>query len=174
ILRDREGSIWVGTSGGGLARWVGFDRWHAWTRDEGLRNSDVRAMAQESSGTWWAGTNRGLYQLKPGERTWTEYPLLRDRRIFALAAGSDGMIWAGCAPGGVARLDTRGGTVRVYQEGSGLAANNVVAIAVDGEGRVWASTDAGLFRSSSAGSATRFERMSPPSFRATACFSKCC
>lgn len=36
VLQDREGSIWIGLWGAGIARWIGRNHWEAWTRVEGL------------------------------------------------------------------------------------------------------------------------------------------
>src|ERR1700722_10090719 len=36
LFSDREGSLWVGIIGMGVARWLGFGEWESWTATEGL------------------------------------------------------------------------------------------------------------------------------------------
>src|SRR5579864_7424475 len=44
VLEDREGSLWVGLAGAGLARWIGRDQWQSWTRSEGLAGNNLQAF----------------------------------------------------------------------------------------------------------------------------------
>jgi hypothetical protein len=36
VLQDREGSIWLGLAGHGLAKWRGYRRWEGFTTESGL------------------------------------------------------------------------------------------------------------------------------------------
>ena len=48
VLRDREGSIWLGLAGHGLARWRGYGEWEAFTSASGLTSeSDLSDFALE-------------------------------------------------------------------------------------------------------------------------------
>lgn len=40
-LRDREGSLWIGSTGGGLNRWLGYGQWMSWTKREGLSSNTI-------------------------------------------------------------------------------------------------------------------------------------
>ena len=31
VFRDREGNIWLGLLGSGLARWLGYNEWQSWS-----------------------------------------------------------------------------------------------------------------------------------------------
>jgi ligand-binding sensor domain-containing protein len=48
VFEDREGSVWLGLRGSGIARWLGNREWEAWTRAEGAR--DVLSNARRSPG----------------------------------------------------------------------------------------------------------------------------
>jgi ligand-binding sensor domain-containing protein len=65
VFEDHEGSIWLGLSGTGLARWVGRSEWRSWTRTQGLNNNTVWSLARARDGTVFAGTVAGLNQLEP-------------------------------------------------------------------------------------------------------------
>jgi ligand-binding sensor domain-containing protein len=60
VLQDREGSIWLGLMGSGLARWLGYGEWQSWTQNEGLTRSAVWSMTKDRDGTLWVGTRFGL------------------------------------------------------------------------------------------------------------------
>src|SRR5262249_22129769 len=34
VLEDREGSVWLGLAGAGVARWIGKGVWESWTADQ--------------------------------------------------------------------------------------------------------------------------------------------
>ena len=64
VQQDREGSIWIGLLGSGLARWLGYQEWQSWNTQDGLSRESVWAMARDSSGKLWAGTQFGLDYLE--------------------------------------------------------------------------------------------------------------
>jgi len=165
LYEDREGSLWIGMWGGGLARWPNPRQWTNWTAADGLGNNLVWAVRRHPSGALLVGTDRGLVRLDPDgrpDRIWTTANGLGGDKVKALEVGPDGAIWAGCLPGGVSRIDPRTGRVRTYGRLSGLSDDRVIALYRDGEGRLWASAGEGLYRSNGLGPGLRFERQSPP------------
>jgi len=52
VFRDREGSVWIGFGGSGLARWVGYREWKGGRVLKGLRNDRVRSVVQDGSGAF--------------------------------------------------------------------------------------------------------------------------
>jgi signal transduction histidine kinase/ligand-binding sensor domain-containing protein/ActR/RegA family two-component response regulator len=147
VMQDREGSIWLGLLGSGLAKWQGFDEWQGWSDREGLSRESIWSIARDASGRLWVGTQFGLnYAEDSGGRVvWNEKPIEGMEMIRALAASPDGSLWVGGSPGGLRRL--RKNKVEVIGEQQGLTSNNIRHLMVDGDGRVWASTRDGLFRS---------------------------
>jgi len=164
VLQDREGSLWIGLWGAGIARWPGYGEWTAWTTADGLSNNVVWATRRDRSGALWIGTDRGISRMQPGSplRTWTKAEGLGGDKVKAIVLGPDGAIWAGCLPGGVSRIDPVTGRIRVYGPPSGLADDRVIALHIDDESRLWASTGEGLYRSTTLGPRLRFERQRPP------------
>jgi signal transduction histidine kinase/ligand-binding sensor domain-containing protein/CheY-like chemotaxis protein len=164
VLQDREGSIWVGMWGAGIARWTGYAEWANWTTADGLSNNLVWAIRRQPSGSHWVGTDRGLVELREGvaRRVLTKKDGLGGDKIKGLATGPDGALWAACLPGGVSRIDPGRGRIRTYGAQDGLADDRVVALHVDTENRLWASTGDGLFRSNGLGTNLRFVRQRPP------------
>jgi signal transduction histidine kinase/ligand-binding sensor domain-containing protein/CheY-like chemotaxis protein len=165
VLEDREGSLWIGLTGAGLARWAGRDEWENWTKFEGLAGASVRAMYRDSMGVMWIGTEAGLQQLPvEGRRTrlWTTTDGLAGTSVRAMARGPDGAAWIGCDPGGVSRLDPQTGNIRAYGARSGLDTDHVWQLFWDRGGQLWVITQGPLYRSQGTGRRMRFERQIPP------------
>ncbi len=165
ILQDREGSIWIGLAGAGLARWRGYERWQSWTASEGLAGSNVQAMHRDRSGTLWVGTENGLQRFQADgkiSRVWTEKDGLGGRRVRAITSTADGAIWVGSSPGGVSRLYPQSGKIQHFELGTATEDDLVTGFAIDGEGRLWVTTQGAVFRSTAFDGSLEFERQIPP------------
>ena len=121
VLQDREGSIWVGLWGGGLARWVGRNHWDGWTRAEGLAGEHVWKMTRDREGSLWVATENGVNRMRLDPRTgqavwtvWTEKNGLAGDKTRAITLAADGSIWTGSSPGGISRIDPSSGQVLKY------------------------------------------------------------
>jgi diguanylate cyclase (GGDEF)-like protein/PAS domain S-box-containing protein len=170
LLQDREGSIWIGLRGAGLARWLGYRNWEAWTRHQGLSSDVIWAMRRDPAGALWVGTSGGLNRILPdlpasqaaAPAVWTEKEGLGGNQVRALQVTPDGAVWMGSHPGGVTRLDPHTGAIQRFDHRSGLTADFVLGLFLDQENRLWVSTRSGLFRSTPVRSRVRFERQFPP------------
>lgn len=60
---SKDGSLWIGTEGGGLMHYVNgsFRRFGA---EEGLSNGFIRALHEDPQGILWIGSDRGLFRLQ--------------------------------------------------------------------------------------------------------------
>ncbi len=169
ILEDREGTIWVGLRGGGLARWMGYREWENWTKADGLASNVIWAARRDPAGRLWVGTNSGLCVREAGSRTWQVWNRangLPGERVRAVAVGPGGEVWAGAAPGGVVRFDRSGRLVAVYGAAAGLVSDLIYGLTFDRENRLWVSTTSGLYRAGVSGKPLRFERIVTPDDRA--------
>ena len=70
-FEDREGSLWIGMWGAGIARWPSPKQWTNWTIADGLPNPIVWAVRRQGSNLW-VGTDRGLvrFDARWEPRTW--------------------------------------------------------------------------------------------------------
>ena len=162
LLQDREGSLWIGLGGAGLARWLGYQRWESWTAAEGLSDSEIWAIARDASGTLWAGTEFGLNRFDAAARRWRPWPdKLAKTRIRAVVPAAGGHLWIGAWLGGVLRLDPLTGRLETFGTASGLASDRITSLLVDSRGVLWVATLSGLFRAPAAGGTLRFERVRP-------------
>ena len=107
------------------------DRWTKW---EGLPQNSVLAMAEDSRGYVWLGTQEGLSRFDgTAFRSFRleDTPELGDNYISALYAEADGSLWIGTANGRVRRYD---GTRFHSPVASTEYLGEIRAISSDGEG----------------------------------------
>ncbi len=137
LLLDGQGTLWMGTEGGGLtARAEG--RFRTLTTADGLPDDIVRALAPGPAGTLWVGTanglarwdGRALEKVVPGDS-------LPSREVRALAGGGGGDLWIGTSSG-LARL--RAGALETTP-----IADSVAALYPEGDS-LWVGTSRGLVR----------------------------
>ncbi len=100
---DREGVVWCGTWGGGLARFDG-KAWRNYTVADGLPGNHVFMLYKDPAGVLWIGTNNGLAR-KQGEKfvVMTTEQGLFSNNVFSMVSGAAGDLWVGSF-GGVAHL----------------------------------------------------------------------
>ena len=60
VLEDREGSLWIGLWGAGVARWLGRNQWEGWTRAEGLSGEHIWGITRDRRGDLWVTTDKGV------------------------------------------------------------------------------------------------------------------
>jgi signal transduction histidine kinase len=162
VFEDREGSIWLGLSGTGLARWVGRSEWRSWTRMQGLNNNTVWSLARDRDGNIFAGTVAGLNKLEPNGRRWVPMaPELASVGVNSIVPAFDGGLWVGLWGKGVARVD-RDGRVRYFGHANGTDAVSVYSLYRDMDEHLWVASSEALYRDSSSNDAGVFQRISIP------------
>ena len=137
-------ALWVGTSAGVhevdlASRAVR----KTFTREHGLANEYVFAIAVDSRGHKWFGTNAGgMSRYKDGE--WkTYFPMhgLADYWVYSFAEQSNGDFWIGTWEG-VSRLDRLTGSLTTFRDE--LVNEWVYGISIDSDDRVWFATEGGV------------------------------
>lgn len=101
---DRNGIVWCGTWGGGLARFDGKE-WKNYTTRDGIPSNHIFMLREDNQGQLWAGTSGGLlaFDAEGKHRTYTTNDGLFTNNVFSMAEGSDNSRWIG-SYGGVARI----------------------------------------------------------------------
>ncbi|MDX1569042.1 MAG: two-component regulator propeller domain-containing protein [Xanthomonadales bacterium] len=103
IFEDREGQIWVGTEGGGLARllpdWNNFQVYrHSALDPESLGTNNVRALFLDGDILWVGGVKGGLSRIDLStdriDRLGVEAGL-PDDSVWAIAPAGAGALWVG-------------------------------------------------------------------------------
>lgn len=147
VLQDREGTLWLGLGGHGLAKWLGYRQWEHFTSDTGLGGEIAYQVIAAGDGSFWAATDGGLYRgrASSGAWTWRKEPRLGDIPVHSIHRDGRGRLWLGTESRGAARLDTATGSLEWYDKRRGLTADSPYILLPDSRNRIWAGTLTGLF-----------------------------
>lgn len=153
VVQARDGFLWLGTNAG-LSRFDG-QRFRNFGLQDGLRSVQISALTEDAGGGLWIGTvgggvsryGNGTLQSFTSEQG---FPTTAD--VVSMCSGRDGAVWIGTAAGLVRWKDG------VFTMVETLPRKVVRALAIDREGRLWASVIMeGIFREDGTGG---FEKMS--------------
>ena len=141
LLEAKDGTLFIGTSGGGLVRY-GKGAFNAFGRAEGLVSESVFSLLETGQGELWIGTDAGLSLMKAGRIFDAPsdggppgvliYDILQDR---------EGTVW----------IATHGKGIFLFKDGrfsrlttaDGLASNTVLELYEDRGGIVWIGMEGG-------------------------------
>ena len=158
LLPARDGSIWFGSAGAGLAHWwPSSARWEYFRQGErgasGLAHDTVLTLFEDRDERIWIGTLGGLSVYDPRVQSMRSFhPLagdvhsLSDDTVMALHQHSDGALWIGTR-GGLNRLDldtALQGRFVHYSLHDEAAGNAIFGILEDRKGVLWLSTNRGV------------------------------
>jgi diguanylate cyclase (GGDEF)-like protein len=153
VLQDREGSLWLGLAGRGLAKWLGYREWESFSAQSGLTGEIAYEILPVPGGPVWVGTETGLFRGDRRGGAWAWHPerALGAYPIHAVQAAADSRLWLGADGRGVARFDPKTGAVKWFGPADGLVANSPNAILIDHNQAIWAGTEKGVFMAETAG-----------------------
>ena len=117
FLEDSQGTVWIGTEGGGLNRYDpdldAFIVYRHQPADPGsLSNDFVRALYEDRSGILWIGTfgagidrfSRDKHKFRLYRHDPADPETLDGNTIFPVYEDSDGILWVGTLGGGLNRF----------------------------------------------------------------------
>jgi signal transduction histidine kinase/streptogramin lyase len=143
LCEDAQGGLWIGFNtveyNASGAAYLRDGTWQRYGLAQGLLNSSVWAVFVDRSQQVWAGTYRGLYQLRGG-RFQPTVGVPAAIVILAIHQDRQGQLWFG-TPQGLLRREAQGW--RMFTTREGLSADEVRAIADDLEGNLWVGTRGG-------------------------------
>lgn len=78
IFESSDGTIWIGTLGGGLNKLIkdsttGKERFKNYTESDGLPNNVVKSIEEDTEGFLWIATNNGISKFNPKNETFKNY-----------------------------------------------------------------------------------------------------
>jgi ligand-binding sensor domain-containing protein len=160
LLRDREGGLWIGTSGQGLLH-VHQGRTDVFTPADGLSGDHINSLFEDHEGNIWAATNDGLDRFRDFAVPTISFKQgLSSANVGSVLAVGDGSVWLGTGEGlnrwkdgqvtiyrkrsgGLLTRPAQQRTVREVSD-SGLPDNGLESLFEDDRGRIWVSTPRGV------------------------------
>jgi signal transduction histidine kinase/ligand-binding sensor domain-containing protein len=171
ITEANDGTLWVGTRGGGLSllnlssgTWTTIRMLE--TERNGLLSDVVRCVFQDRQGMMWIGTSgQGINRYNPHQypfRTIRHKPRnpnsLSNNIVWSFCLDRAGMLWVGTFNAGLNRYNPRSQQWTHYRhnemDSRSIASDGVNAILEDSRGYLWLGTNDGLSVMDRAGSAS--------------------
>jgi signal transduction histidine kinase/ligand-binding sensor domain-containing protein len=165
VFCDRQGTIWVGTSGGGLDQFDpatgSFTHYrHDPTNSQSISDDHITALVEDRYGNFWVGTHGGLNRMDRRTGRFTAYKhdpanpnSLSNNEVRVVYEDRQGILWIGTGSpfgetrlgdGGLNRFNLKTNTFTRYLHQStnphSLANNMVRAIYEDSRGTFWVGT----------------------------------
>ncbi len=147
---DRDGNLWFGTNGDGVARFDG-KALRYFSLDEGFGGVAVRGILEDKDGHIWFGTEGGISRFDGQSflNLGTEDGLPHSD-VWSMAFDSDGALWVGTLEGAARLVD---GSFVPFELPStprdpyrGVTSERIVhSITQDSRGRMWFGTNGGAF-----------------------------
>jgi signal transduction histidine kinase/ligand-binding sensor domain-containing protein len=138
FLRDRDGGLWIATSGQGLVH-VHDNRVDTFTKPDGLSSTTVHAFFQDREGNIWMASNGSLDKFrKPAITKITEKQGLSNNAVFSVLSTRDGGLWVGTF-NGLNKFD--GNAIVTLDEKQGLPSSDVVSLFENSKGRFLVTTN---------------------------------
>jgi ligand-binding sensor domain-containing protein len=136
VAFDRDGVLWIGTTGGGLVSYVG-GRFETLRTGSGFPHAEIRSVVPDPQGGIWAATaGGGLARVLNGRvTTYTMADGLPSNQLSALALDAQGTLWIGTWGTGLCRM--RDGRFSSLSSAGGLSADQVWSLLADREGSLW-------------------------------------
>jgi len=141
LLRDRDGSLWIGTRDRGLIH-IHNGRTDVFTESDGLSGDTSCSLFEDREGNVWFASSRGLDRFRDLPiTTITTKQGLSSHSVTSLVAGVDGSIWVGSLDG---LTRWRNGQTTIFRKANGLPDDAIQSLFQDDRGRIWLYTDHGL------------------------------
>ena len=151
LVRARDGSLWVGVHGGGVARVAGepprvVRRYTP--ADKTLGDADIAALVLDTEGAPWLATANGVERYDAAQDRFEPVAGGPHDPVHALAFARDGSLWLSRL-GALERYGIGGGVMLVGQRfdaAKGWPAFRAAAMAVSADDTVWVTSPRGLWR----------------------------
>lgn len=154
LFIDDEGSLWIGTWGGGLVLMdLQSETFRSYIKNSDNKNSisdnRVQSLFQDRNGIYWFGTYQGGLNSYDGEREiFTSYQNRKDdssslshNRVWSITEDDKGILWVGTGQG----LNRMNSSDQSFETIEGTEDLRIRTIKITDKGQFYFGTDNGLF-----------------------------
>ncbi len=120
LYRDKSGSVWIGTKGGGLNR---------------MMVKNINASTPEEIASFKS------YRNIPGDSS-----SISNNDVFSIYEDKNGILWVGTGGGGLNKFDRTSESFKMYAQKQGFIDDMIYCILEDNGGNLWLSTSNGIIR----------------------------
>lgn len=140
LLESRNGTLWIGTLGGGLSALRDGKIIRTYTKADGLPSGSVTKIGEDDEGCIWVSAERGGYVRLKGDRfvPVDESPERGKGNLNAMFRGGDGSLWLSLGSRGMGRWAAGAWTEEPKPSPAGIT-----AMCEDSGGRIWAADGKG-------------------------------
>jgi len=143
LLEDREGNIWLGTTGAGVYRYDG-STYTNFTTEDGLVDDTVLSMFEDRDGNLWFGA-MGLTKYDGTTFTsFTEEDGFTRSDVSSISQAPDGSLWFGTR-GALFRYDGETFSNFTEEHDVGVERNGYIPTLIDRKGHLWFSGSHGIY-----------------------------
>ena len=139
LFVDREGSLWIGTTG--LAQLRGRGLIERYDVATGMAGDDLWGFQRDANGTLWAGTNRCLARAVGGR--WECMRGTENRTVRAFAFAPQGGVFVGGLPSELLYVDPAGHVTSLGSAGRS-SDRMILALAIGPGGDLFIATEGGV------------------------------
>ncbi len=139
FIFDRKGTLWFGSLGHGILRWLGYGFWEDWTRAEGLNSNIIWGMSKGSGSGVWISTEQGVAQIDPRSAKVLSQAGVSGR-VLSVAVDKRSHVWLANATGRLLDINPATGQRRIAVDGL----EHIFQLHVDREQRLWVCSRKGL------------------------------
>ena len=177
VYKDREGTIWVGVGGKGIA-WFSpqTGRFNVLRTDTSLspvfKSKLMLDISQDQSGLLWIATSAGIFSVDPVAKKVNPpvrdsmHKILEGKIVHSILSDSKQQKWFASIGHGIYCFDKAGNKIVQFTEKDGLPSNTCYMIKEDQEGRFFVATakgfsmlnEKGIIRTLTKENSLRYER----------------
>ncbi|MGA3045310.1 MAG: diguanylate cyclase [Terracidiphilus sp.] len=143
LMVDRDGTLWLGTYGKGVERWLGNGNWETWASGQGLEGNLVWSLVRDHKGTLWGASEHGIVKFDQAGNTfvpWNPNSDVPHGQVISVVEGADRNLWFSSSAGPLLRYSPDTGTSRNWNMRQGLR-----WIWRASSTNVWGMTNSGLY-----------------------------
>jgi ligand-binding sensor domain-containing protein/serine phosphatase RsbU (regulator of sigma subunit) len=145
LLQDSKGYTWIGTDGGGVARFDG-NKFIVLSTVDGLSDNMIRSLYEDRDGNIWIGTINGInYYDGISVRQIKREDGFKGTSVLQILQSEDGTIWAATNDEGLFGI-TLGDSLQIrnFSRSEGLSSYLIWDIFMDKDKKLWLGIPGGL------------------------------